>query len=153
MVNGKNAPTLGRRMLALEKATDLELFRRLAKGCELTEPGTALLKKAVAIEKQILPTGQSADAKAGFLVNISGGSWMTLGLYRQITTMLQGKSSVLLWFVSSEVVRDIWHYETTIGIRNQRSKQADFVCRKIGAVEFAGYATGKTVKPWVRVLG
>jgi len=66
--------------MALEEATGSELFRRLARGYELTEPGEALLKMAVAIEEQIRPIGHSADAKAGFLVNVSAGSWMKLAL-------------------------------------------------------------------------
>ena len=36
---GKSAPTLGRRMLALEAALGSDLFRRLPRGYELTEGG------------------------------------------------------------------------------------------------------------------
>ena len=43
---GQSAPTLGRRMLALEVITGEELFRRLARGYELTEPETFTLPAA-----------------------------------------------------------------------------------------------------------
>ena len=47
---GKSAPTLGRRMQALERATGEELFHRQARGYELTEQGNALLIKLTDLE-------------------------------------------------------------------------------------------------------
>ena len=48
---GKSAPTLGRRMLALERELGQELFRRLARGYTLTEQGTALMQQVSQMEE------------------------------------------------------------------------------------------------------
>jgi DNA-binding transcriptional LysR family regulator len=152
-VTGKSAPTLGRRMLALEAITGSELFVRLARGYELTEQGTALLNKVVDLEAQILPLDRSADTHANILVKVSAGSWMTHILCQNIHHILEDNASTRLRFISAEHVLSIAHRETVIGIRNQRPQQDGLACRKIGRVQFAGYATAKTSKPWVRVIG
>ena len=153
IATGKSAPTLGRRMLALEEATGEELFRRLARGYELTEAGSALLDKVIGLETRILPMGQSSANKPSFLVKISAGSWMSFALCEQVANIIPDDNSVRLRFISSEQVLDISHRETIIGIRNQRPHQGGLACRKIGLVQFAGYAMSKTVKPWVSVVG
>ncbi len=150
---GKSAPTLGRRMLGLEAAIGAELFRRLGRGYELTEQGTALFNKLADLESQILPLDRSVDTKGSVLVKVSAGSWMTHILCQNIETILEGNGSTRLRFISAEHVLDIAHRETVIGIRNQRPHQNALACRKIGRVQFAGYATSKHVKPWVRVVG
>jgi len=60
---------------------------------------------------------------------------------------------VQLRFISSEQILDVSHRETTIAIRNLRPERGDLVCPRIGAVECAGYATDKSVKPWAQVIG
>lgn len=153
LATGKSAPTLGRRMLALEAVTGGELFHRRARGYELTEQGTALLNQVVDLEAQILPLDRSADSGGGVLVKVSAGTWMTHILCQSIQTILKGHESARLRFISSEHVLDIAHRETVIGIRNHRPEQNGLACRRIGRVQFAGYAHGKNVKPWVRVVG
>jgi len=147
---GKSAPTLGRRMLALEAATGTELFRRLPRGYELTEDGTAFLAKAADLEAQIQPLLRSAkDGRT--VVKISAGSWMTYALCQNIRTIQRGDDTTCLRFISAEHVLDIGHREAVIGIRNRRPEQTGLACRMIGRVQFAGYATSKAIKPWVRV--
>jgi DNA-binding transcriptional LysR family regulator len=148
---GKSAPTLGRRMLALEAVTGAELFRRLPRGYELTEQGTALLAKVVDLEAQIRPLNRSATKHGGSVVKISAGSWMTHALCQNIQTILKGNDTARLRFISAEHVLDIAHREAVIGIRNRRPEQGALACRKIGRVQFAAYATSKTIKPWVKV--
>jgi len=148
---GRSAPTLGRRMLALESAVGKELFRRLPRGYELTEDGSALLARVVDLEAQIAPLGRPAMGKAGVVVKISAGSWMTYALCRNISAILESNGRTRFQFISAEHVLDIAHREAVIGIRNRRPEQRGLACRKIGRVQFAGYATDKTVKPWVKV--
>jgi len=149
---GKSAPTLGRRMLALEAVTGTELFRRLPRGYELTEQGTALLAQVVDLEAQIRPLNRSATKNGRIVVKISAGSWMTHALCQNIQTILKGNDTTRLRFISAEHVLDIARREAVIGIRNRRPEQDGLACRKIGRVQFAGYATCKTVKPWVKVM-
>lgn len=150
---GKSAPTLGRRMLALETITGGELFHRLARGYELTEQGAALLNKVVDLEAQILPLHRSTDTHGSALVKVSAGSWMTHILCQNIQTIMQGNETIRLRFIAAEHVLDIAHRETVIGLRNQRPEQNGLACRKVGRVQFAGYAISKQIKPWVRVIG
>ncbi len=152
-VTGKSAATLGRRMLALEAATSQELFRRQARGYELTEQGTALLARAVDLEAQIQAVNGSAAGAGRVLVKISAGSWMTHILCRKADVILAGNDATRLRFISAEHVLDIAHREAVIGIRNQRPAQAGLVCRRVGQVRFAGYAIDTGKRPWVRVIG
>lgn len=148
---GRSAPTLGRRMLALEAAVGRELFRRMPRGYELTEDGSALLARVVDLEAQIAPLGRSAAGNAGVVVKISAGSWMTYALCRNISKILESNGRTRFQFISAEHVLDIAHREAVIGIRNRRPEQRGLACRKIGRVQFAGYATDKMVRSWVKV--
>lgn len=146
---GKSAPTLGRRMLALEAAMGVELFRRLPRGYELTEEGSAFLAKSAALEAQIDPLRRPADG--GYTtVKISAGSWMTYALCKGIEAIQDTNEKTRLTFISAEHVLDIAHREAVIGIRNRRPGQRALACRKIGRVHFAGYATSRKIKPWVK---
>lgn len=150
---GKSAPTLGRRMLALESALGAELFRRLPRGYELTEEGEAFLNKVLDLEARIAPLGAAAGKDRKVLVKVSAGSWMTQVLCERIGQILKGNSTTRLRFISAEHVLDIAHREAVIGIRNHRPEQIGLACRKVGRVNFAGYARNKKVKPWTRVIG
>lgn len=152
-MTGKSAPTLGRRMLALEIHTGEELLRRLARGYELTEQGATLFNKLVGLEAQILPLNQSNSSKGSVIVKVSAGSWMTHFLCQNVHSLLKNNESTRLRFISAEHSLDISRRETIIGIRNQRPEQLGLACRKIGRVEFAGYAISRSIKPWIRVLG
>lgn len=147
---GKSAPTLGRRMLALEAATGTELFRRLPRGYELTEQGTALLAKAVHLEAQIGALARPAGG-APVTVKVSAGSWMTYALCKHIRAIQDADEKTRLTFISAEHTLDISRREAIIGIRNRRPEQRGLACRKIGRVNFAGYATSRKIKPWVKV--
>jgi DNA-binding transcriptional LysR family regulator len=140
-------------MLALEAVTGSELFHRRARGYELTEQGTVLLNQIAGLEAQILPLDRSLDTEGGLLVKVSAGSWMTHILCQNIRTILKGNETTRLRFISAEHVLDIVHRETVIGIRNQRPEQGGLACRRIGRVQFAGYAVSKAIKSWVRVMG
>ncbi len=152
-VTGKSPPTLGRRMLALEEATGSELFHRYARGYELTEQGNALFNKVIDLEAQINPLKRSAQDAAGTLVKVSAGSWMTKILCQYIGAIITRDNNTRLRFISAEHVLDISRRETVIGIRNQRPQQAGLAGRKLGRVQFAGFATDKNITPWVRVVG
>jgi DNA-binding transcriptional LysR family regulator len=116
-------------MLALEAATGTELFRRLPRGYELTEQGTALLTRAVDLEAQIGSLSRSAGS-GQMTIKISAGSWMTYALCKHIQAIRETDERVSLVFISAEHV---------------------LACRKIGHVNFAGYATSRKIKAWVKV--
>ncbi len=150
--SGKSAPTLGRRMLALERRLNRDLFKRQARGYELTQEGKALLDKAIDLENSIDPIfAQNAQAMAR-RVKISAGTWTTLQLSKHIHT-LQADDSVLLQFLAADHVLDIAHREVVIGIRNQRPTQIHLAGQRIQRVKFAVYAKNSSISQWVAVLG
>ncbi|WP_051337366.1 helix-turn-helix domain-containing protein [Leisingera daeponensis] len=81
---GKSPPTLGRRMLALERRLGHDLFRRLARGYELTKDGRALVGTAEALESRILSLTTKAASSVP-TVKISAGTWVTVNRHAVLT--------------------------------------------------------------------
>ena len=122
----KSAPTLGRRMLALERRTRRELFRRLLRGYELTADGETLLAQAAGVRARIAPL--AADrSPASVRVVISAGMWVMRLLTTQAAAL--------------------------IGVRNARPEGGAMAVRRTGRVRFAVYARDAAVTRWARVLG
>ncbi|UUX50384.1 LysR family transcriptional regulator [Nisaea acidiphila] len=150
---GKSAPTLGRRMLHLEKELGKELFHRHARGYDLTEDGHKFKREIDEIASRIAPLHRSAEDSKTTLVKISAGTWVTLFLARNIQKLTGGSGDVRLRFISDEAVLDIGHREAVIGVRNRRPEQIGLACRTVGRVHFAGYAVTPEIQTWVKVLG
>lgn len=150
-LTGKSAPTLGRRMIALERALGSELFQRRPRGYDLTDDGQALLEKVESIEARVMPITEIGFAKAPPLVKISAGTWVTKVLIGAIGK-ISGTMSVRLRFISSEDVLKIGHREAAIGIRNHRPEEIGLAGRRIGKVRFAVYAVDESISTWARVL-
>ncbi|MFK8081229.1 MAG: LysR family transcriptional regulator [Granulosicoccus sp.] len=148
---GKSAPTLGRRMLALESSTAKELFVRHSHGYELTKDGTDLLNLVQKLEALILPLENTRQSGGGKLIKVSAGSWMTKALCLNLSDIITTDENVRVRFISSEQRLDINHREAVIGIRNQRPDNPNFATRKIGRVSFAGYAIDASIKQWIWV--
>lgn len=152
LVTEKSAPTLGRRMIALERRLGLELFVRQARGYTLTESGNALLQTALSLENTIQPVITDADTQTKRRVKISAGSWVSMFLSRNISRLSNDKS-IVLQFIAADHVLDIAHREAVIGIRNKRPESTGLAGRQINQVEFAVYAKDENVSDWVQVIG
>lgn len=150
-LTGKSAPTLGRRMIELERGLGSELFRRRPRGYDLTEDGIALLAKVKGIEARVLPVTETTPPKSHQLVKISAGTWVTSVLISELEN-IAGSIPVRLRFISSEDVMDIGHREAVIGVRNHRPEGIGLAGRKIGRVQFAVYARSENVSTWAHVL-
>lgn len=148
---GKSPPTLGRRMVALERRLGRDLFRRRARGYEITGEGRKLLETAEALESRILPlvseAGRSVPA-----VKVSAGTWVTYHLCGKVPEIVGG-DRIRLRFIAADEVVDISRREAVIGIRNRRPEAAGLARRKLGKVRFAVYAGADPNAPWARVLG
>jgi DNA-binding transcriptional LysR family regulator len=151
-LTGKSAPTLGRRMLALENTTGQDLFHRQARGYILTEHGQTLLEKLTELEAQILPLDRSGDGATKPLVKVSAGQWVTHYLCQQTQALLQN-NDIRLRFISADHVLDITHREAVVAIRNHRPDDPNVATRKLGPVHFAGYATNPKQTAWIKVVG
>ncbi len=149
---GKSAPTLGRRMLALEQRLGNELFDRLPRGYVLTEFGRQLLRQVISLEDGIYPILSRAQHNPLRRVKISAGTWVTQYLCANAKA-LQGDLPVLLQFISTDHVLDIGHRETVIGIRNKRPNQTTLAGQAINQIRFATYAVDESVQTWATVIG
>lgn len=146
---GKSAPTLGRRMLSLERRTGKDLFIRFARGYELTEAGHLLMAKAAELEGQILPM---IDVRGTPVIKVSAGLWVTHLLCDRAAEII-GTDAINLRFMASDEVMDIGKREALIGIRNHRPEGIGLAGRKITRIQFAVYARSKGVDLWARVIG
>ena len=149
---GKSAPTLGRRMLELERRLGRDLFRRMPRGYALTDDGRDLLAKTIALESRIQPLAATDAERALPLVKVSAGTWVTHILCGRVPELV-GSDAVRLRFISADEVLDIGRREAVIGIRNRRPEGIGLAGRRITRVRFAAYATSKDVSTWARVLG
>ena len=150
--SGKSAPTLGRRMLALERRLGQELFERLPRGYELTDDGRVLMGVAQHIQGSIDPVLAAANSVNARRVKISAGTWTTYLLCQHVKRIV-ADDSVTLQFIAADHLLDIPHREAVIGIRNQRPKQISLAGQRINKVRFAVYARDKSVSSWVQVIG
>ena len=150
-LTGKSAPTLGRRMIELERSLGTELFRRRPRGYDLTEDGLALLAKAKGIDSRVMSLTETSASGAGPLVKISAGAWVTRALVSGVQE-ITGSDPVRLRFISAESVMNIGHREAVIGVRNHRPEDISLAGRKVGRVRFAVYATDYSVSTWAQVL-
>ncbi len=148
---GSSAPTLGRRMQALETATGIEIFERHARGYDLTTEGQAFFDRVLEVEAKIHPLVTSHRDNPRTLVKLSAGQWTLHALSRHIQRITDAAPDALLRFISSDDYLNINHREAVIGVRNQRPHQAGLACRRIGTISFAGYATDPSVNGWIIV--
>jgi len=148
---GKSAPTLGRRILALERRLGCELFRRMARGYELTDEGRELLAKATAIEDSIMPMVERGPGRTFPVIKISAGTWVTHVLCGAMAEFA-GRNRIRLRFVAADEVVDIGRREALIGVRNRRPEGPGLAGQRIGRIRFAIYAAQKSVRTWARVI-
>lgn len=149
---GRSAATLGRRMLALERAMGRELFVRHDRGYELTAQGRELLDHLTQIEGRIARLTTPAQGAVRPLVKVSAGTWTTLALLDQLDNLMGTPADIRLRFVSSETTLDISRREVLIGFRNARPTQDGLAGRKLSRVDFAPYATATAPDLWIKVL-
>lgn len=148
---GMSAATLGRRMQALEHATGIEIFRRHARGYDLTEQGEAFFARVAALDAEVRPLFDRKNNHARTLVKLSGGHWTLHALANHIPQISKAAPEAMLRLISATDHMKINHREAVIGIRNQRPEKSGLACRKVGTVAFAGYATDDAIEGWIRV--
>ncbi|MEO1140290.1 MAG: LysR family transcriptional regulator [Pseudomonadota bacterium] len=149
---GKSPPTLGRRMLALERRLGRDLFHRTARGYDLTEQGQDLLERATGLENLIEPMIDLDPDQARPVVKVSAGTWVTHLLCAHVSELV-ASDLIRLRFIAADEVVDIGRREALIGIRNQRPEATGLAMRKITNVNFAVYARHENVETWAHVLG
>ena len=146
---GSSAPTLGRRMRALERALASELFVRRTHGYDLTDAGRALQGELEEVAGRVARITAPPVEDSLPLVKLSAGTWTTLALVRQLNRLRGEPPDVRLRFLSSEAVLSITRREASIGIRNRRPTEAGLAGRKLARVTFAIYTAPDAPEDWV----
>lgn len=150
--HGSSAPTLGRRMRALERQLACELFVRRTHGYDLTEAGRRLRDDLEAAEATILrATAPAADTVP--TVRLAAGTWTTLVLAGNLATLAGDPPDIRIAFVQGEDMLSLSRREAAIGLRAGRPTEAGLAGRKLRPVAFAPYATADASDRWIVVRG
>lgn len=153
---GVSAPTLGRRMLALERQTGQILFTRSQGGYALTAQG-AVLKKRVAVMRHAAEPvrallSHQAEPPA---VRVSAGTATTMFLADMFAELSRPGDEFRLHFVTTEATLDIGHREIDLGIRNRAPDANNLAFRPLATLRFAPYRNRSIPQPdmldWVAV--
>jgi len=149
---GASAPTLGRRMRALERVLGRELFVRRTHGYDLTEAGREMLREIEGVSGRIERIVARPGEDALPLVKLSAGTWTTLVLVQRCLELTGDPPDLRIRFLAAEDILSIGRREAAIGIRNRRPTEAGLAGRKLARVHFAAYAVPGSPQDWIRVL-
>jgi len=139
---GVSPPTLGRRMLALERATGRALFIRKQTGYELASDGRALFDKVCAMQAaaQAIDGWQDRVQQMPIVV-ISAGTWNSRFLADNLPALWAPTDPFRLCFKTAEARVDFTYREADIGLRNERPQTGNIAARKSVDLAFAPYCT------------
>ncbi len=154
---GASAPTLGRRVAALERDLGLRLFQRSRTGYQLTEAGRVLLGHAEEVETAVAGiTRWRSGTAAPRSVRISAGHWMTRFLASHAGALLPAGRDWPLDFVTANARLDIGRRAADIGIRNRRPEETTLAGRRVATIAFASYVrrgASMDEPPWIALTG
>ena len=137
---GRSAPTIGRRMLALEQQSGEALFLRAQTGYRLTPQGERLFQRVRAMQASARPVEALLTDRADApLLRLSAGTGTSAFLADRISRLVRADDAFRLCFVTSEDLLDVAHREIDLGIRNQPAGAGNLASRKLGRVAFAPY--------------
>jgi DNA-binding transcriptional LysR family regulator len=135
-----SAPTLGRRMLVLERALGVSLFQRRRDGYELTPAGQSLLDQIGLVEQGALAIERwRASLNPQQVVRVAAGAWMSAFVARHLAEVVSSARQTSVELITSPAVADIARREANLGIRNHRPSALGLAGRRLVRVEFAIY--------------
>ncbi|WP_423066006.1 LysR family transcriptional regulator [Devosia sp. CN2-171] len=143
---GTSAPTLGRRIAALEKQVGQVLFVRSVAGYALTEAGSDLLARAEEVEAAMRGVvGWSEGTSSGPVVRLSVGAWMASFLADRIGELWQVEDRARLEFVITFDDVDVGRRAADIDLRMQRPLEPNLAQRNLGHAAHAIYSGRKRI--------
>lgn len=149
-LTGVSAPTLSRRMTALEQYVGQRLFERGPRGYTLTSEGRSLLEEAALVRDAAAALDRwQARAERRPRVRITAGLWTSRFLATHIHEFWSERSGWIPEFLASNVTVDIARREADIGIRNHRPEQAWLAGRRTRTITYAVYASAPEVQGYV----
>jgi DNA-binding transcriptional LysR family regulator len=153
---GSSPATVGRRMVALERATGRPLFIRRQSGYELTDDGRTLLAKALGMEAGARPIEDwLSEGGSRPLVRISAGTWTANFLATNFSRLWTPDDPFRIGFKTTEAKLDIAHREVEIGVRNRQPDSPNLAARRTGEVAQAPFRArnlpGAQAEAWVAI--
>jgi DNA-binding transcriptional LysR family regulator len=137
---GLSPATVGRRMVALERAVARSLFVRRQSGYDLTQDGGTLLAKALAMEAGVRPIEDwLAVGGERSVVRISAGTWSANFCSANFSRLWTPEDPFRIAFKTTEARLDIAHREVEIGVRNAPAEGANLAQRRTVTVAFAAF--------------
>lgn len=137
---GLSAATLGRRMLALERALGMELFIRHQDGYSLTASGAQLVAKADTLAQGATAIERwRASVDPVPSVRIAAGAWTSSFIARNAARLIEPHEALTVDILTGSKTVDLGRREANLGIRNRRPEARGLAGRKLGPVAFAIY--------------
>lgn len=139
-----SAPTLGRRIAALEDQLGLRLFAKATAGYRLTQAGEQLIGPAEAVERSVLAflrrrDGLSQDVTG--TVRVSAPETIVTHLLAPFLPELHARHPGLtLSFTTGPALVNLPRRDADIAIRIGRPGEDQLLARKIGEIAFRAYA-------------
>lgn len=156
-LTGVSAPTLGRRMTALEHRLNQKLFDRKPTGYALTEAGRELYEQAREMETVATGIERWLDGHGERrVVRISAGAWTSRFLALHIARLWRPDDPMTLEFLTAAARLDIARRQADIGIRNRAPEESRLSGRRINDVSYAVYRSRHADErntPWIGVIG
>lgn len=157
-LTGVSAPTLGRRMTALERRLNQKLFDLKPTGYALTEAGRELYEQAREMETAATGIERWLDGHGQRrVVRISAGAWTSRFLALHIGRLWRPDDAMALEFLTAAARLDIAHRQADIGIRNRAPEESRLSGRRINHVAYAVYRSRRAdIDPdagWIGVIG
>ena len=147
-----SAPTLGRRMRALERRLGRELFVRRTQGYALTDEGRRLRDGLEDVATRIDRLTRPSPADALPLVRVTAGTRTMLALAASVERLVGEPPDLRLRLLADEDVLSIPRREAAIGFRNRRPVEGGLAGRRLRRVTFAPYAVADAPARWIRVV-
>ena len=139
-LTGVSAPTLGRRMTALERRLNQKLFDRKQTGYALTEAGRELYEHAREMEAVATGIERWLDGRGERrVVRISAGAWTSRFLALHLDRLWRPDDPMMLEFLTAAARLDIARRQADIGIRNRAPEEPRLSGRRINDVAYAVY--------------
>lgn len=137
-------PTVGRRIVALERRLGAKLYLRRPDGFTLSEAGKQMLAHSEGIEREVLAaemrvTGRDAGLRG--VVRITASEWLCTSVLPPVIQELVARHPQLeLELVADQRHLNLARREADLALRPRRFEQAGIVHRAIAPIRFGLYA-------------
>ncbi|MCJ8309199.1 MAG: LysR family transcriptional regulator [Rhizobiaceae bacterium] len=142
---GASQPTVGRAIASLEQSLGVSLFKRHARGFELTPQGADLLPHARAMANAAADLSLAAEGRSQALegtVRITASRIVATYVLPTILAQLQlSEPRIDIELVATDTVENLLFREADIALRMMRPSQQDLISKRVGDLPMGAYAS------------